>query len=122
MTKSTRNQFDYTEGILQAAGRDASEYSSVLRVWWWNPTNTANLRLTKPGIQYIKKFTRIPVYTIELSSPLLSKHLVILSRVCFCPYYIPPNSKIIELLGQEEATMLTLHAGDLGQYLDNLSI
>lgn len=121
MTKSTLNQLDYTKAFLQAANIPEERASSYVLTFWWNYTNTTNLRLSLQGINFIKKHTKIPVYTIELSTPLLSKHLITLSRICFCPYYIY-QQKTILLLGQEEATMLTLHAGDLGQYLDNLSI
>lgn len=121
MTKSTRDQKSYTEGILLAAGQPAESYPSVIKVWWWNHTNPSNLRLSKVGIQYIKKFTKIPVYECKLLTPLTNKNLIRLSRLFTCPYYIPKHDEVL-VLGQEEATMLTLHAGNLEQYLDNLTL
>lgn len=121
MTKSTRNQQSYTEGILLAAGRDAFEYPSVLKIWWWNHTDSSNLRLSKPGIQYIKKFTKIPVYQCNLPEPLRNRTLLQMSRLLTCPYYIQKMDEIL-LLGSEEATMLKLHADNLQQYLDNLQL
>ena len=118
MTKSTRNQQSYTEGILQAAGQDASAYPSVIRIWWWNHTNPQVLRLSKPGIQYIKKYTRIPVYECNLPEPLRNRTLVQLSRLMTCPYYINKVDQIL-LLGEEETVMLKLHADNLQQFLDN---
>lgn len=121
MTKSTRNQRSYTEGVLQAAGRDSAEYPQYIKVWWWNHTDPAMLRLTKSGIQYIKKYTKIPVYTIDLPEPLRNRTLVQMSRLLTCPYYIQKLDEII-LLGEQETVMLKLHADNLQQYLDNLGL
>ena len=121
MTKSTRNQQNYTEGILQASGRDAIEYPQYIKIWWWNHTDPSNLRLSKPGIQYIKKFTKIPVYECQLSEPLRNRTLLQMSRLLACPYYIQKMDEVL-LLGSDEAVMLKLHADNLQQYLDNLSL
>ena len=121
MTKSTRNQQSYTEGILQAAGHDAADYLQYIKVWWWDHTHPHNLRLTKSGIQFINKFTKIPVYECNLSEPLKNRTLIQLSRLMTCPYYIHKLDYIL-LLGSEEATMLKLHADNLQQYLDNLQL
>jgi hypothetical protein len=120
VTKSTRNQQSYTEGILQAAGQDAASYTSVIKIWWWNHTDTSQLRLSKPGIQYIKKYTRIPVYECNLPEPLRNRTLVQLSRSMTCPYYINKVDQIL-LLGEEETVLLKLHADNLQQYLDNIT-
>jgi hypothetical protein len=121
VTKSTRNQRSYTEGILQASGRDAVEYPQYIRVWWWNHTDPTSLRLTKSGIQYIKKFTKIPVYECHLPEPLKNRTLIQLSRLMSCPYYIQKLDQIV-LLGEEQTVMLKLHADNLQQYLDNLGL
>jgi hypothetical protein len=107
--------------MLQAAGREASEYPSVLKVWWWNPTDSTNLRLSKYGIQFIKKFTKIPIHECITPEPLKSRTLIQMSRLLTCPYYIHKPDHIM-LLGDEEAVMLKLHADNLQQYLDNLSL
>jgi len=119
VTKSTRNQKSYTDDILQAAGQDAAAYASVVRIWWWNHTNPNNLRLSKLGIQYIKKYTRISVYECNLPEPLKNRTLVQLGRLMTCPYYINKVDQIL-LLGEEETVLLKLHADNLQQYLDNL--
>lgn len=121
MIKSTRNHLSYTEGILQAAGRNASEYPMFIKIWWWNHTDPHNLRLSKSGIQFIRKYTKIPIYEIELSEPLRNRTLIQLSRLFTCPYYIPKMDHLI-LLGEQETTMLKLHADNLQQYLDNLQL
>jgi hypothetical protein len=120
VTKSTRNQQSYTEGILQAAGQDAASYTSVIKIWWWNHTDPGHLRLSKPGIQYIKKYTRIPVYECNLPEPLKNRTLVQLGRSMTCPYYIIKGNQIL-LLGEEETVLLKLHADNLQQYLDNIT-
>ena len=121
MTKSTRNQQSYTEGILAAAGHDPSEYLQYIRVWWWNPINPTSLRLAKSGWQFIKKFTKIPIYECSLSEPLRNRTLLQLSRLFTCPYYIEKSDKLI-ILGKQETVLLKLHADNLQQYLDNLEL
>jgi hypothetical protein len=118
--KSILNQSDYTREFLRAAGMD-EEIVAGGQSLWWNPVNTNHLRLSMHGIKFIKSNTKIPIYSISLASPLLSRHFISLSRICFCPYYIK-HQKTLLLLGKEEATMLTLHAGNLGQYLDNMEV
>jgi hypothetical protein len=121
VTKSTHNQQSYTEGILQAGGRSAAEYPQYIRVWWWNPTDTNSLRLSKSGWQFIKKSTKIPLYECSLSEPLRNRTLIQLSRLFTCPYYIEKPDKLI-LLGEQETVLLKLHADNLQQYLDNLQL
>ena len=119
MTKSTHNQQSYTKSILQAAGQDNAAYTLVIKSWWWNHTNPDQLRLSKTGIEYIKKYTRIPVYECNLPDRLKNKTLVQLGRLMTCPYYINKVDQIL-LLGEEETVLLKLHADNLQQYLDNL--
>ena len=121
MTKSTRSQQSYTEGILAAAGRSTSEYPQYVRVWWWNHTDPANLRLSKSGLQFIKKCTKIPVYECQLQEPLRNRTLIQLGRLFTCPYYIQKLDSLL-LLGEEETVLLKLHADNLQQYLDNLQL
>jgi hypothetical protein len=121
VTKSIRNQLSYTQEILVAAGQNSLEYPQYIKLWWWNHTDAANLRLSKQGLQFIKKFTRIPVYQCNLSEPLRSRTLIQLSRLFTCPYYINKQDSI-QLLGEEETVLLKLHADNLQQYLDTLQL
>ncbi len=122
MTKSIHNQEYYTNSILAAAGQQQSIFSEVQhKLWWWNPTNPSLLRLSKPGISFIRKFTKIPVYECQLTEPLKSRTLIQLARLMTCPYYINKMDHIM-LLGEEETVMLRLHADNLQQYLDNLQL
>ena len=121
MTKSTLNQQSYTEGILAAAGHSVSEYPRYIKIWWWNHTDSTNLRLSKSGLQFIKKFTQIPIYECQLPEPLRNRTLIQLSRLFTCPYYIQKLDSLL-LLGEEETVLLKLHADNLQQYLDNLQL
>ena len=121
MTKSIRNQRLYTEEILRAAGKDTTEYPQYIKVWWWNHTDPANLRLSKSGIQFIKKSTKISVYECRLPEVLKNRTLIQMSRLLTCPYYIQKLDEIV-LLGEEETVLLKLHADNLQQYLDNLQL
>lgn len=122
MTKSTLNQFDYARLFLTDAGIDEQNNSIDIGSFWWNTVDLNHLRLSLSGITFIKKQTKLPIYTINISHPLLSRHLIKLSRIRIGPYYLHQthNKTTIVLLDQESATMMTLHAGNLGQYLDNL--
>ena len=121
MTKSTHNQEYFTKSILAAAGQESSIYSQVSKLWWWNHTNPFLLRLSKPGIAFIKKYTKIPVYECQLAESLKNRTLIQLARLMTCPYYINKMDHIL-LLGEQETVMLRLHADNLQQYLDNLQL
>ena len=124
MTKSTLNQSEYTRVFLREAGMDEEKNTSdYWLLFWWNHTNQNHLRLSTKGIKFIKKETKIPLYSIEVAHPLLSTHLVKLARINLGPYYLTVREKdsVITVINQEVATMLMLHAGNLGQYLDNLT-
>jgi hypothetical protein len=108
---------------MQAAGVDEDNTVKSSRIdWWWNNTNINHLRLSFKGINFVNKQTKIPIYTIDIAHPLLSTHFIQLTRINIGPYYIHSTSthNKIMLLKNESATMLTLHAGNLGQYLKNL--
>lgn len=121
MTKSTLNQSHYTRVFLEAAGIGMDNFEYYRRDWWFNHTVPSNLRLSKSGIVFVEKYAKITTYQIELANPLLSRTFVQLSRLFTCPYYIKKNNKIV-LLGEEETVLLSLHANNLQQYLDNLQL
>lgn len=111
---------------MQAAG---IEITDPLRAkcwldWWWNHTDTNHLRLSLLGLKHVKFRTEIPIYNIDIPHPIYSTHLITLARSRIGPYFLhttQKNNKIM-LLDKEVATMLTLHAGNLGQYLENLQL
>jgi len=121
VTRSSLNQSFYTQIFAAAAGLKLSNQSLDGYSWWWNPTNIQNLRLNKKGYDFVIKIAKIQTYEIILQQPLLSHHFIKLSRLNLGPYYLKGHNKII-LLDDKVATMLMLHAGDLGQYLENLQL
>lgn len=121
MTKSTHNQKKYTQDILADAGKNSAEYPQYIKVWWWNYTDPSSLRLSKLGIEFIKKHTKIPIYECVLNEPLRNRTLIQLSRIFTCPYYIHKLDHFL-LLGEAEYVMLKLHGDNLQQFLDNQQI
>ena len=113
-------QKDYQRKVLEGCGLDYKAYQSQLPLWWRNPTNPSSLRLTFPGYKFFSKILGTACHEIELAEQLKSKHLLQLERLFAEPYYIG-NEKII-VFGESDAIMLQLHAGNLGNYLDNLQI
>jgi hypothetical protein len=114
------NQAEWTQFLKNQVGPDVVT-AGVERQWWWNHTDSKNLRLSKTAIQFINKFTKIPVYECNLPEPLRNRTLVQLGRLMTCPYYINKMDHIM-LLGEEETVLLKLHANNLQQYLDNLEL
>lgn len=94
--------------------------SNLRSSWWHNPTNSKSLRLTKLAFNSIAKSNQIKFYKFELPDQILPKTLVQLERVFVEPYYIF-NIKTIYVHSESDAMMLTLHANNLQQYLDNNS-
>lgn len=121
MTKSILNQLDYTRIFLEAANIEMIYFEYYCKDLWWNHTDTKNLRLTRTGIDFVVKKTKLPVYQIPLNDKLRSKDLIALSRLFTCPYYITKLDQLM-LLGEEETVLLKLHADNLQQYLDNLQL
>jgi hypothetical protein len=50
-----------------------------------------------------------------------NQHLLWLDRLIASPYYIR-SRHMLELFGEDDAIMLSLHGGNLSQYLENLSL
>jgi len=118
VTKSILKQTDYTKILLNQAGLDISNFARFSKELWWNHTDQKNLRLSTYGIRFIND-NKIPYFDIRLSEPLKNRTLIQMSRLLTCPYYIK-KLDVVYLLGEEESIMLTLHADNLQQYLDNL--
>lgn len=124
MNKSTLSQSEYNRIFFESAQLDINSNHIDTNNFWWNPTNPNHLRLSNIGITFIKKQTKLPIYTINVSHPLLSTHLIKLARINLGPYYLQTKNTgaVIMLTDSEAAAMLTLHAGNLGQYLENLQL
>ena len=119
MPKSTLNQqLEFQQRVLMACGRDPNIYKGHAKVFWRNPTNHNSLRLTKFGLDFFAKELDIAIHSISLSDPLNYKHLIQLERLFTAPYFLKKGEIVV--FSEQDAIMLQLHAGNLGQYLDNL--
>ena len=101
-------------------GISPSELDRYSKEWWWNFTDTQNLRLSNYGFKAIQTI-QIPYYSIQLPEPLRNRTFIQMSRLLACPYYIK-KLDLVYLLGEQESVLLKLHADNLQQYLDNLQI
>jgi hypothetical protein len=122
VTKSTHNrQREYQHRVLIESGvGDPTLLDPMLPQWWRNPTNPNSLRLTVFGHKYFTTKLNRTSHKIKLAEPIKLKHLLQLERLFQEPYYL--TNEFICVLGDQDAVMLQLHAGDLDQYLDNLQI
>jgi hypothetical protein len=89
--------------------------------WWVNPTDPDSLRLTLYGLQFVKASLELQSYQFTLPTPLNNGQLLQLERVFGGMYYLLKRHKII-VFDESEAIMLTMYAGDLGTYLDSLTV
>jgi len=62
----------------------------------------------------------MPIYHFKIDT-MTNQHLLWLDRLIASPYYIR-SRHMLELFGEDDAIMLTLHGGDLAQYLQNLEL
>jgi hypothetical protein len=87
--------------------------------WFYNPTKPTSMRLSKIGASWLGKKTEFKFHTIKLDKQITPKILLQLERLLTEPYYI---KDLLELWvhSETDAIMLTLHAGNLAAYLDNL--
>ena len=120
MTKSTHNrQREFQRRVLREAGLDPLLYESHIQMWWRNPSNPDSLRLTRFGVTFFENTIKLPTYKVTLQEAgYKSKHLLQLEKLFTAPYFLKNGSIIV--FSDTDAVMLQLHAGNLGQYLDNL--
>ncbi len=87
---------------------------------WQNPTNPDSLRLTTEAYSVLTKYECVPSYPFKFTESMSNRMLLQLDRLMTAPYYIG-SRKQIQLLGEADAIMLSLHANDLARYLNNLA-
>jgi len=111
------------EGTLQAEWQTKFyaliPYSISPSSWWYNPTNHSSLRLTQKAYLEVRK--QVKFYKFELIHDIKPKTFVQLERWFKEPYYVQ-NRKTIHIVSERDAMMLSLHANNLQQYLDNQSL
>ena len=87
---------------------------------WHNPTNPDSLRLTTEAYSVLIKYENRTSYPFKFTESMTNRMLLQLDRLMTAPYYIG-SRKQIQLLGEADAIMLSLHANNLAQYLNNLA-
>ena len=114
-------QAEWRNRAITAAGYDPRrDYTNEnFRKWWFNGINPSSLRLSRPGVTWFLQQAKFKFIDVELSSPIRGRHLLQLERLLTEPYFIRTYKNIM-VMDETTAIMLQLHAGDLGQYLDNL--
>ena len=122
VNESTPNrQREYQRRVIASVGLDPNHYEDHSKIWWRNPTNRNSLRLTSLGLKFFVEQCRQPSYSIALdANSIKNKHLLQLERLFTAPYFVK-NTAIV-VFNEQDAVMLTLHAGDLNSYLENLQL
>lgn len=117
------NKKEFTKLFLEQAGEPTDDESikTHLKLWWDTPLSPYSLRLTHKGAVFLSKNLKLEFYTCQIAEnrPSTLKHLLMMSKHLQSPYYLT-NEKI-HLFGETDAVMLQLHAGNLIQYVSNIS-
>lgn len=121
MTKSTLNQLEKQNEILDKLNLDPIAFSKIGYAWWQNPTNKNSLRLTSVGHKWFTNVAKLTGYTIDIpkEEKIMPRQLLQLERLFTEPYYIKTLNTIV-VFGEQDAVMLQLHSGNLTAYLDSL--
>jgi hypothetical protein len=85
------------------------------------PNHDGYVRVSVDGKKWITGACGLPIYHFRLNDRINNQHLLQLDHLITSPYYIRSRS-YIELFGENDAIMLSLHAGNLARYLDTLDI
>ena len=116
MRDTTSPQAVWQEKLQQDSPIKTHYLANPANFWWHNPTNYDSLRLSRNAFLAIKN--TIKFYKFTLDNPILPRMYVQLERVFTEPYFIQ-NHNTIHLVSDRDAMMLSLHANNLQQYLDN---
>lgn len=93
---------------------------SELKFIWHNHTDSASIRLSMTGYQFVTKELKLETYSFELPRPLTNKNLIQLERLFPGPYYYWSRTAKFIVLDEQDASWLQLLGGDLASYLDSL--
>jgi hypothetical protein len=88
---------------------------------WHNVLNHDSLRLTIGGYDWVLKHCKLPAWHIKVDKRMTNQVLLQLDHMMTAPYCLVSRNAI-KLIGEQDAIMLQLHAGNLEQFLNNLSI
>jgi hypothetical protein len=86
---------------------------------WMNPRDTGGFRLTEFGYDVFKRQLEIESYLLSLDSESTRtlSLLLNLDRYLPCPYYIV-NKKTLEIFGEREAILFSLHGNNITRLLE----
>lgn len=89
---------------------------------WFNPLSPYHsLRVTDEGKKWIMGSCDLPIYHFKLAEKINNQQLLQLDHLIASPYYIRSRN-FLELFGEDDAIMLSLHSGNLAQYLQTLAL
>jgi hypothetical protein len=88
---------------------------------WHNVLNPNSLRLTNGGYAWVIKHCNMPAWNIKVDKRMSNQVLLQLDHMMTAPYCLVSRNAI-KLVGEQDAIMLQLHAGNLEQFLNNLEI
>ena len=111
-------QSQWQSHALHAAGID--DLPEFQYRWWYNPTNSASLRLDVPGYKFFTRQARIPGQIVEVTSPIFSRQLLQRERLLRSPYYIFGSYTKMWVADEQHAMMLILHGGNISKYLQDI--
>ena len=111
-------QSEWTRQFIDSV-EPGADWPGVEYQWWYNPVSRHSLRLTTVGYRWVKKYTELKFYAVEIQKKIVGRQYLQLERLLTSPYYITKLTQI-EVHSETDAVMLQLHAGDLATYLDNL--
>lgn len=86
---------------------------------WKNPGNSNSLHLSTYGWSLISKL-KMTCYKYKFDEPLTPRVLLQLERYLLGPYYIYQQGRSIAILDEQDHIMLSLQAGNLAKYLDDI--
>lgn len=107
----------YTSVFLKAAEQPADEETvkKFKPIWWFNfrKKNVGGLRLTDAGLDFVKTYSKIKTYQIEIDKniTLTPQVLIWLDQFIDSPYYI--DKKQITVIRERVAFELHLFSGDV---------
>lgn len=107
----------YVEVFLKAAGEDIDKekINRLKKEWWYNTRSidTAGLRMTAEGLDYIINDSKIKTYKIDFPKEFIVTPQVLLwlDKFIESPYYI--DKKSITVLKEKSAFELYLFSGDI---------
>jgi hypothetical protein len=88
---------------------------------WHNITNPNSLRLTNGGYAWVIKHCKLTAYNIKVDKRMTNLVLLQLDHLMTAPYCLVSRNAI-KLIGEQDAIMLELHAGNLESYLNSLDM